>query len=322
MFWMVYGYQKASGNTEWAKQYIPLLQKYTDYLIDYGLYPVLQRSAVDEIGAAPNQTALSMSAAISLKAFGALSGMANYSALGDQYAKAVYDIGTNSDHTHFLTHYNDPVSSWVMTYPLAFDKLLALDTFNSSVYEMQSNWYIQHEQPYGIRFSSAVSYTLLELEFWVASTSSIPFQNFVADTVTRYLSNGLNNVPGPTQWHVVGANQGVWTGFSKAKSNIGSTFMIAAVNGQSASSLHSRSVLPKKVIFHNGRNRATKDQAPLRKSNAEQDSNNVIYVPDRTPGDACRPLAPGFVGLSIETSSFPAYAGMCDNEQHLHCMSS
>ena len=306
---MVYAYQKASGNTEWAKQYIPLLQKYTEYLVDYGLYPVLQRSAVDAIGAAPNQTALAMGAAISLKAFGALTGMSNYSSLGDQYAKTIYDVGTDTDKTHFLAHYSDPDSSWVMAYPLAIDKLLDLNTFSADVYEMESNWYIQQEQPYGIQFSSDVTYTLLELEFWVASTSSIKFQNFIADTVTKFLSNGLNDIPGPTQWNVIGANQGIWSKFSTSKSNIGSTFMIAAVNGQSASNYSTQSVTPRTTLAYNSRDQTTQNRLPTTQFSSEQDSNAVISVPGTTPGNACRPLAPGFVGLSIETSSFPAYAG-------------
>ncbi|KAJ3493450.1 hypothetical protein NLG97_g4724 [Lecanicillium saksenae] len=47
LLWMVCAYQKVSNNTEWIQSYIPILKKYADYLVQNGLYPPKQRSAVD-----------------------------------------------------------------------------------------------------------------------------------------------------------------------------------------------------------------------------------------------------------------------------------
>ena len=231
---MIYGYQKASGNVEWAKHHLPLLQKYADYLVTHGRYPAAQRYSVDSIGPQANQTALAMSAAISLKAFGALSGMNDYTKLGDNYATTVLELGTDPLRTHLLTQDNDPASSWLLAYPLAFDKLLDLQTFSQSIYQMQSNWYQYHMNTYGIQLTSEVKYTLLEFEFWVAATSSSGIQHLIVDSVHDFLTKGLNSIPGPTQWWVSGKDQGAWTNQSSAKSIIGSSFFIAAVNGGSS----------------------------------------------------------------------------------------
>ena len=55
MHWMVYAYQKASGDTTYAKPYTAVLQKFADYLVDNGLYVSKQSSAVDSIGPLPTK---------------------------------------------------------------------------------------------------------------------------------------------------------------------------------------------------------------------------------------------------------------------------
>lgn len=128
---MTYLYQKYSGNKAWAKPYITTLQKYADYLVQNGLYPIAQQSSVDAIGATANQTILVIQSAIGINAFGALTGQANYTAVANSYASIIENVGQDSEHTHFLTHYGSADSEWVTTYPFAFDQLLDLHTFNA-----------------------------------------------------------------------------------------------------------------------------------------------------------------------------------------------
>ena len=130
---MVYAYQRASGNTDWAKPYIPTLRKFADYLVNNGLYVAKQQSSVDSVGPTANQTVLAMYAAIGLTSFGALSGQDNYTTIGKSFVPVILDLGTGSEHTHITSNYGANDSSWITTYPLAFDKMLGLDTFNDSV---------------------------------------------------------------------------------------------------------------------------------------------------------------------------------------------
>ena len=221
IFWMVYAHELFTGDTEWAEQYSSLLRRYADYNVQYGLYPVLQRSSVDSIGAAANQTALAVSAAIALNAYGTMTGLSNYSQIAKEFAATIMDVGMNADKTHFLVHYGDPDDSWLIMYPLAFDRLLDLETFPYPLDDTLSQWYSQHERPAGLPFSSEVDYTLMEFEMWAAATSSLAVRDFFVDTVHQFLTHethAIDSVPGPTQWNVTGGiGIGEWVLFSKAK---------------------------------------------------------------------------------------------------------
>ena len=230
--WMAYAYQKASGNTKWVKPYLPALQKYADYLVANGLYPASQKSSTDSIGATPNQTVLAIYSAIGLTSFGALSGQKNYTDKGKEFAPLILEMGTDTMNTHILAHYHDPDSSWVSTYPFAFDKMLGLNTFNSATYAQQSAWYETELHPYGMPFYSGVDYTVAEAALWCAATSSDQVRDALINGIHMMLTSNLNDVPGPTQWNVTGANEGVWF-LSTTKSNVGSYFMPVAAEQNS-----------------------------------------------------------------------------------------
>ena len=228
ILWMAYAYQKASGNTEWIKPYVPTLQVYADYLVGNGLYPASQKSSVDAIGATANQTILAIYSAIGLTSFGALTGQANYTAKGKEFANTILKLGTSSDGTHILTHYNDSDSSWSSMYPFAWDKLIGLGTFNESTYALESAWYERELHPFGMPFYNGVNYSVSDLSLWCAATSSAEVSNALIDAVHLEYTSNLTSVPGPTQWNVVGAGIGAWKQ-TKAKAIVGSYFMPAAV---------------------------------------------------------------------------------------------
>jgi hypothetical protein len=225
---MVYAYQRATGNTEWVKPYLDPLKKYADYLVENGLYPPSQQSSVDSIEPTPNQTVLAIYSAIGLSAFGAISGDEYYTNKAREYGPKILDMGTDSARTHIKAHYNDTDDSWISTYPFAFDVMLGLDTFNSTVIQQQSDWYEQHLHPYGMQFYHGVNYMVAELAVWCGATSSDSVLNSLIDSIHRELTSNKNVVVGPTQWNVTGDNIGSWL-LSTAKSNVGSYFMPSAL---------------------------------------------------------------------------------------------
>ena len=233
LLWMVYAYQKASKDTDWVQPYVPILQKYADYLVTNGLYPPKQRSAVDSITATANQTVLAIYSAIRLTSFGTLTGKTNYTDKGHEYAAKTLQMGINPAGNHIMAHYNDPGTSWISAYPFAFDKMLGLGTFNESIYDLQSKWYATQEHPYGVQFYSGVNKTVSTLEMWLAATSASDVRDFLIGSIHKCLTSGLNSIPGPTIWNVVGDNIGVAM-MTKAKSDVGSYFMLAAVQGDTA----------------------------------------------------------------------------------------
>ena len=226
---MAYSYQRASGDRDWVKPYVPALQKFADYLVNNGLYPAKQQSSVDSVGATANQTVLAMYVAIALTSFGALTGQENYTAVSKSFAPVILELGTDSIDTHITANYGAPDSSWISTYPFAFDKMLALGTFNESTYLMQSNWYEGELHTYGMQFYSGVDSAVGDLLAWCAATSSYVVCNALLNGIHAFLTDGLNNKPGPMRWFVTGPTAGEWTS-SIAKSTCGSYFMPLAVD--------------------------------------------------------------------------------------------
>ena len=205
---MTYLYQKYSGNTYWAQPYIATLQKYADYLVRHSFYPIAQQSSVDSIGATPNQTVLAIQPAIRINAFSALNGLVNYTAVANIYAGIIANLGQDSNHTRFITHYGGSDSEFVLTYPFAFDQLLGLNTFNASLLRSQSDFYLTQQQPFGIQFDSDIRYTVLEWEMGAAATSSKAVRDYFINTVHTVWTSGINNFPAPTQWNVLGTKLG------------------------------------------------------------------------------------------------------------------
>lgn len=226
---MAYSYQKASGDKEWVKPYVSELQKYADYLVQHGLYSASERMSADHIRPTANQTILAMYSAIGLTSFGTMTGKQNYTEKGKEFAEELIKLGLDSTGTHLKIHYNDTDSSWITAYPFGFDKMLDLNTFNSSMYSLQSKWYEKHIHPFGIQFLSDEDYEISDFGMWAAAVSSADVRNVYVDSIYKAWTDPINNAAvGPTQWNVFGKNVGKCVG-ARAKSTVGSYFMPAVV---------------------------------------------------------------------------------------------
>lgn len=249
-----------------------------------------------------------------------MTGQSNYSEFGLAFAEKILEIGRDANQTHFVTHYTDEDESWVLMYPLAFDAWLGLETFPSWVHEMQSNWYSNHTLPYGVQYRNNLRYTLMEWQMWVASTSSDDLRDHLVNAVHMFLSRETGpgtSVPGPTQWIILpGDNEGRWTHFSRAKSVIGSIYMIAAVQGGfnttfvPASNPPMSTVaapIPEKDVF------TIQDPDGMLLEYFREDSTSGVStqfdIPYDVPDGASKPVNPSFLGLSFDTASFPKYMG-------------
>ncbi|CAK7226832.1 hypothetical protein SEUCBS140593_006376 [Sporothrix eucalyptigena] len=227
MHWMAYAYQKASGDTEYIKPYLGPLQRFADYLVDNGLYTAAQQSSVDSIGATANQTVLAMYSAVALTAFGALTGQDNYTQVGREFADVIMREGVAGGHV--TAHFGDPASSWISTYPFGFDKMVGLNTFNETSYQLQSDWYSGQISEYGMPFDSSETYAVGEFLPWCAVTSAADVRDGIVNGIHAFLTNGENNSPGPNWWYVTGASAGTWPGTSNVnKPVVGSYWILLA----------------------------------------------------------------------------------------------
>lgn len=90
----------------------------------------------------PNQTNLAIKAAVGLTAYGAMSGMENYTSVGLNYSGQVYagGLGTDPNKTHFTEEYGN-YTTWQMTYNLFPQVLLNLSTFPEAALQMETAYY-------------------------------------------------------------------------------------------------------------------------------------------------------------------------------------
>ncbi|GIZ42850.1 hypothetical protein CKM354_000610300 [Cercospora kikuchii] len=226
---MVYATKKLSEKANWTKVFLPTLQKCADYLVQHGQYPLAEPSVFDNSESRANQTLLSISAVIGLKSFAALSGLSNYSDIADVYASTALQVGTDSDQTHFISHFGGDSSSWVSAWPLAYDRLLDLQAFPESVYSMQSRWYETVIQPHGLQYSDATNYTVAQLAMMVAAVSSEKVRGSIVKSLHHTLMSNIASVPGPNSWPISGPDAGKKS-LTQAQAAVGGYWMLAAVN--------------------------------------------------------------------------------------------
>jgi hypothetical protein len=210
LFILFYAYQKYTGDTSWAKQYLALLEEYANYLVANATYPISQLSSADAITAYANQTGLAIQSAIGLKAAAEVTGNTSYATAATSLANRLYNgaLGLNAatvaKSTHFTYWYGQD-STWQVLFPAFSDVLLNLSTFPSAAWSMQSTWYESQFQTAGLPYvgpSNDLKYTGSNITFgladWnvvAAAASSSTVQEKVINSTHAFLANGLNDIP-------------------------------------------------------------------------------------------------------------------------------
>jgi Domain of unknown function (DUF4965)/Domain of unknown function (DUF5127)/Domain of unknown function (DUF1793) len=169
---LVYAYTNASDDTTFYKKYATTLQSYADYLVANGEHPAYQLATDDGHGAGANYTNLGIKAAVGLTAFGALSGMSNYTDKGKAFANAIYagGLGTDASKSHFTVFYGND-SSWGTPFNLFPDVLLGLQTFPTAAISMENAWYPQVAKTYGVQLDSRTTWGKTDWMMWAAATA-------------------------------------------------------------------------------------------------------------------------------------------------------
>lgn len=164
LFILLQVYHKYTGDSSYVEQYLPLLEKYAEYLVPNSLYPASQLISVDAIPATANQTGLAVQSVIGLKAASALLGNTTYSDIATSYAKTIYEDGLGLDgpdpaHSHHFTYNYGLADTWNVLFPAYSDVLLGLETFPSSAWQMQSDWYLSQIKELGLPFAGPLNET-------------------------------------------------------------------------------------------------------------------------------------------------------------------
>ncbi|KAJ9315694.1 hypothetical protein DTO271D3_3950 [Paecilomyces variotii] len=238
---LTYAYTKATGDTQWAAQYTGMLQKYADYLVDNSINIANQLSTNDAAGPLPNETNLAIKAAVGLKAFGKLSGLTNYSDIGDEHAKIFYTdgLGTDPNRTHFVLEYPDMPSTWKTPYNLYPDVLLDLETFPTSAYAMGSKFFQTVRGEYGVALDNRQDWAKSDWNMWLAGTFGTTTRDQFVDDLWAFMTNGLNAWPFSDRYISTSA-QGNKPGVGvlcKARPTVGGHLALLALEGPGSVSL-------------------------------------------------------------------------------------
>ncbi|KAL9118607.1 MAG: hypothetical protein Q9187_004847 [Circinaria calcarea] len=234
---MAYAYMLATGKSDFATRYHSLFQSYADYLVANGLNISFQLSTDDFAGPLANQTNLAIKAAVGLTAFGAMTGMDNYTTVGLNFADQLYGqgLGTDAEKTHFtLTYGND--NSFTTAFNLYPSTLLNLSTFPTEAFEMETIYYPTIRAEAGIPLDSRVDLGKTDwMHFAAAYTTNTMTRDLFINDVHAFISQASNDnqVPFSDKYFVSGDQGNPVGGYSgfRARPVVGGHFATLALDG-------------------------------------------------------------------------------------------
>ncbi|KAJ7283980.1 DUF1793-domain-containing protein [Mycena rebaudengoi] len=203
MLIMALSYAQKSGDNSHLTRYAALLDQWTQFLITDGLIPELQLSTDDFAGHLANQTNLAIKGIIGIAAMGKIqeilgntAAAQNYSSIATSYVKQWQTLSASSTGAHLTLAYND-ANSWGLSYNLYSDKLLKLNLFPQSVYDMQTEWYRTHANAFGLPLDTRHTYTKTgappSVPSSIATTATV--RNICIDAVKNFAADGKSDAP-------------------------------------------------------------------------------------------------------------------------------
>lgn len=189
------------GNIRWAEPYWPLLEKWADYLQQFGLDPENQLCTDDFMGHLAHNANLSVKAIVALAAYGDLCKIKGDAAQAEKYMKLARDDAAhwmkvameNGDHSVLAF---DKPNTWSQKYNLVWDKILGLNVFPAELSEKETAWYKSHLMQYGLPLDSRTPITKTDWTLWSATLASKQedFEALIAPLYT-YLNGTPNRLP-------------------------------------------------------------------------------------------------------------------------------
>ncbi|KAI9373567.1 hypothetical protein BJX61DRAFT_502210 [Aspergillus egyptiacus] len=232
---LVLAYVRATGDTAWANQYMHLLKKYADYLAENSIDIARQLSSNDAAGALANETNLAIKAAVGLRAFGELSGLEEYSRIGEERADLFFTQGLGTDETrsHFVLQYPGKPKSWKTPYNLYPDVLLNLNTFPKEAYQMGNTFFKTVRAEYGVPLDNRQDWAKSDWNMWLAGTFDMTTRLEFIDDLWAFMSNGKHNWPFSDRYVATSA-KGREPGLPvlcRARPTVGGHFALMALQG-------------------------------------------------------------------------------------------
>lgn len=220
-------YVDRGGDKTFIREYLPVLDKWANYLLAKGLDPENQLCTDDFAGHLARNANLSLKAIVALGSYAKMLGQLGVNpARAQQVRKEAEAMAAQwqklaGDGDHFRLAFDRP-GTWSQKYNLVWDKVLGLKLFPPSVYDAELKFYASKLGPFGLPLDNRRTYTKLDWCVWTACLSDerAEFDRHIAP-LWRMANESPSRVP-LTDWFET--TDGKQVGF-QARSVVGGVFM-------------------------------------------------------------------------------------------------
>lgn len=237
---LVAALEKAEGNWDFARQYMPQLTKWAGYLTEKGMDPENQLSTDDFAGHLAHNANLSIKAIEALGAFVQIAKGVAAEDLARHYEQVVRDMPAKweqmaREDSHYKLAF-DQSGSWSQKYNLVWDQLLGLHLFPKSVMQAEWAFYQGKMQPYGLPLDNRKTITKLDWEVWIAALAPKSTSQDLLHRLVLWADSTSSRVPTTDYYDTVSGSQ---MGF-QARSVVGGVFIKALFDPEIAQKWRAR----------------------------------------------------------------------------------
>ena len=192
---------KADGGLNIVNEEFGTLEKWTEYLVNFGLKPENQLCTDDFSGHLKNNLNLAIKAVVGIACFAELCKAVNYKDKYDKYRKIAESYAVEI--TEFCNKFSHSPLTWdageetySLKYNLAFDKILGLNLFPESLRESEVEYYITKSNEYGIPLDGRAEFTKSDWLVWTAClTNSVEKSKKILSGIDKYLKESEDRLP-------------------------------------------------------------------------------------------------------------------------------
>lgn len=192
---------KFDGDVSFFENEFPLCEKWVEYLVKYGLKPENQLCTDDFAGHLKNNLNLAIKATVGIAAYAELAKTCGKVETGAKYRKIAEEFAAEivafaNGFPHMPITWDTGAETFSLKYNFAFDKILSLGLFPSSLFESETDYYAKKCGKYGTPLDSRESYTKSDWLLWAASlTEDSKKQQKLIAALNKFLRETPDRVP-------------------------------------------------------------------------------------------------------------------------------